>query len=105
MTNSQVSWWSVHECVSQLLDRVGEWPLIGTPEWCALPNNDPAKLAAIYSAAEHWALRLETCQQAKADASKDIAQAADWAAIGCDIARREGFYRERPWLRRKKAAS
>jgi hypothetical protein len=33
MTSQQVSWWDVHECVSQLLDRIDWWPLIGTPEW------------------------------------------------------------------------
>jgi hypothetical protein len=92
MTSSQVSWWSVHECVSKLLDRVDEWPMIGTPAWCALPDEDPAKLAAIYSAAEHWALRLETAQQARCEASKEIAASLDWWEYAKASRRRRDSY-------------
>jgi hypothetical protein len=58
--------------------------MAGTPEWCALPDG-PVKLAALYGAARHWALRLETSQQAQSDASRDVSAAADWAAIAREI--------------------
>jgi Protein of unknown function (DUF2742) len=92
MTNSQTSWWSVHEYVSQLLDQIDDWPLIGTPAWCALDDEDPRKLAAIFSAAEHWALRVETCQEARCEMSKDIAASLDWWEFAKASRRRRSAY-------------
>ena len=76
----QVAWWPVHEYVESTLHQVGHWPMLGTPQWCRLDDNDPRKLAALFDAARHWALRLETCQEAYADASKAVSAAADWKA-------------------------
>src|SRR6478736_3987189 len=50
----------------------GGWPTVGTPQWCALDDDDPAKLAALFDAAQHWGLRIEACQQAYSDASSEI---------------------------------
>jgi hypothetical protein len=86
--SSAVSWCSVHEHVAPLLEAAGSWPMVGTPEWCDLDDDDPRKLAALLDAARHWALRLETCQQARAEASRDISAAADWPAIADHIRRR-----------------
>lgn len=77
----QVAWWVVHEYVRPLLERVREWPMVGTPEWCSLPVDHPARIAALFDAARHWALRIETAQQARAEAAKDVAQAGDWGAF------------------------
>jgi hypothetical protein len=85
VNSQQVSWWSVHEHVAPMLEQVQSWPTIGTPTWCQLPDDDPAKLAALLDAAQHWALRVETCQQARADASREISAAADWSAIATEI--------------------
>lgn len=85
VTSQQVSFWSVHECVAPLLAAVGSWPMLGSPAWCALDNTDPVKIAALFDAAQHWALRVETCQQADADASSDVSAAADWSAIAQQI--------------------
>lgn len=85
----QVSWWSVHEYVQPVLDRVGIHPMIGTPEWCALPDDDKRKLAAVFDAAQHWALRVETSQQQHADASHEVSAAADWKAIANEITARQ----------------
>jgi len=104
MSSQQVSWWDVHEYVDSLLDEIKNWPMIGSPAWCALSDDDPAKLAAIYDAAQHWALRIESCQRQMAQTSRDVADAADWAAIGREAAQIEAFYKERPWLRRKRTA-
>jgi hypothetical protein len=57
--SQQVSWWDVHTFVSPWLEVVGSWPTAGTPEWCALPDGDPAKIAALCDAAQHHALRIE----------------------------------------------
>ena len=90
--SQQVSWWSVHEYVQPMLDVACEWPMVGSPAWCQLADDDPAKLAALCDAAQHWALRVETCQQASAEASRDIAAAADWKAIASEIQQRRGTY-------------
>jgi Protein of unknown function (DUF2742) len=56
VASQQVSWWSVHEHVAPLLDQIESWPMVGTPAWCRLADDDPRKLAALYDAARHWAL-------------------------------------------------
>ena len=98
-TSSQTSWWSVHEFVTAHL-QVEHWPLIGSPAWCELDDDDPAKLAAVLSAAEHWALRLEANQLAQTAAAEAIAGAADWPVIALEIRDRAEFYAARPWLKR-----
>jgi hypothetical protein len=109
MGSAAVSRWSVHEYVTATLDHAAPWPTVGTPEWCALPDDDTAKLAAIYDAAQHWALRVETCQAALAEASQAISVAPQelwgttWAAIGQNIRDRNEFHTQRPWMKRVSA--
>ena len=100
MSSQQVSWWSVHEFVATHLDQVVSWPMAGTPAWCALDDRDPAKWAALIDAAQHWALRVETCQETECQASHEISASADWAAIGRRIRAHAEFYAARPWLKR-----
>ena len=100
LCSSQVSWWSVHEQAAPVLARVQSWPMVGTPAWCALDDGDPTKLAAVLDAAQHWALRLETCQQASCDASREISAALDWSAIARKIFVHNSFYAAHPWLKR-----
>jgi hypothetical protein len=117
ISSQQVSWWDVHSSVAPWLQIVGSWPTVGTPAWCALPDGNPAKLAALYDAAQHWALRLETCQVARADASKAIAGpypieisswgpeedgqfTVRWAAIAQEIREIREFYAKHPYLKR-----
>jgi hypothetical protein len=85
----QVCWWSVHEFVAPMLAEVGAWPMAGTPAWCELPDDHPQKVAAVYSAAQHWALRVETDQQASAEASRAVAASADWKAIAKAVHKHE----------------
>jgi Protein of unknown function (DUF2742) len=94
------SWWDVHQFVQPCLDQVGGWPLIGSPEWCLLPDDHPAKWASLLDAAQHWALRVETCQIAECEASHEISGAWDWGQIGRQIRSHNEFYSARPWLRR-----
>lgn len=88
-----VSWLPVHEHVSPILAAVGSWPMVGTPAWCALPAGDPAKEAAVYDAAQHWALHIEGNQTAMTEASKAIAGAADWPQIAREVQQRRGSSR------------
>jgi Protein of unknown function (DUF2742) len=96
----QTSWSDVHLFVEPLLAEVGDWPMAGSVEWSALPDDDPRKWAALLDAAQHWALRVETCQVAECEASQEISAAADWGQIGRQIRQNREFYAQRPWLRR-----
>lgn len=88
----QVDWWSVHEFVEPLLAQVGCWPMAGSVIWRQLDSTDPAKWAALLDAARHHSLRVDTAQAALAEASHDVAAAADWPHIARTIRRRFGVY-------------
>lgn len=98
----QVSWWSTIEFLGQLLNQanVGRLPWAGSPAWCELADGDPRKLLALAVAGTHHALRVETAQQAVADASRAISASEDWGAISREIHHRNNFYAARPWLKR-----
>ena len=100
MGSAAVSWWSLHEHVAPFLERVGSWPMVGSVEWQQLADDDPRKLAAIFDAAQHHALRVETAQEARAEASRAIASAADWPKIGRELQRLTEFRASRPWTKR-----
>lgn len=95
-----VNWLTVHEFVEPLLADVGDWPMAGSVEWCNLPDDDPRKWAAILDASRHHALRMETAQQAHADASRAVSAAADWPQVAREIQQRQDFYAQKPYLRR-----
>jgi len=100
ISSQQVSWWLVNEFVAPRLARVGSWPMAGTPDWCELDDHDPAKMAAVLDGGRHFALRVETCQEARADASRAVSGALDWSALSREINQRADFYAARRWLRR-----
>jgi hypothetical protein len=66
--------------------------MVGTPLWCALDDDDPVKIAALFDAAQHWALRVETHQRTLAEASRAVSEAEDWTAIATEISRRREVY-------------
>jgi hypothetical protein len=80
MSSSQVSWWSVCKYVEPVLESVDDWPMIGSPEWLALDDDDLRKVASLFDAARHWALRVEAAQVAMCQASRDVSAALDWRA-------------------------
>lgn len=88
VSSQAVSWWSVHEFITPVLNQANSWPMAGTPAWCSLAHDDPEKWAALLDAAQHWALRVETCQEATCEASRDISAAADWSGIAQEPQRR-----------------
>ncbi|WP_273733366.1 DUF2742 domain-containing protein [Mycolicibacterium septicum] len=104
LMSRQVDWWSVHEHVQPFLDVVGEWPMVGSWEWCQLDDDDPCKWAAVLSAAEHWALKVECNQLAYCDAGAAISRAAAWSAIAQRIGIEAKFYAGRPWMKRQVAS-
>ncbi|WP_085078422.1 DUF2742 domain-containing protein [Mycobacterium palustre] len=97
-----VSWWEVHLWRDRMLTQLGvqQFPMVGTPAWCALDDDHPEKIAAVFDAAQHWALRVDTAQEELAAASKAVAAAAAWTAIAKANRDRAEFYERRPFLRR-----
>lgn len=109
MSGQQVSWWDVHEFVGAVLDQVDDWPMVGTPAWCLLAHDDPRKWAALLDGAQHWALRVDACQEARCEASRAISAAPlftnsgdpiNWGGIGRERLGLNAFYEARPWLKR-----
>lgn len=98
--SQQVSWWSVHEFVQAVLNQVNDWPTAGTPAWCTLSHENPAKWAALLDAAQHHSLRLELNQEARADASKAVSSAADWSKVSQEIRQLNDFREAQPWAKR-----
>ncbi|MGH3634577.1 MAG: DUF2742 domain-containing protein [Mycobacterium sp.] len=99
-----MSWWSVHEYVAPVLARCHDpIPMVGSVAWQQLPDDHPAKIAAVFDAARHWALRVDTCQEASAEASRAISDAADWSDVAEQIRGRREFLAENPWAKRRPA--
>jgi hypothetical protein len=101
-SSQQASFWEVHTFVDAAIRQVGvtSWPMAGTPSWCLLADGDPRKFAALFDAAQHWILRIETCQQARAEAAKAVAASADWPQIARNVRNRAEFEAAHPWTKR-----
>jgi hypothetical protein len=85
-----VDWWTVHEYVTARIATV-DFPMAGTLDWQRLPERHPEKIAAILSAAEHWALRVQLNQEAMAEASQEISASEDWKALAQSLSRGEAY--------------
>jgi hypothetical protein len=89
--SQQVSWWSVHELVGAVLNQINDWPMLGTPAWCSLTHEDPRKWAALLDASQHWALRVETAQMARGEASRAVSDAVDWPKVSRELLQLASF--------------
>ncbi|SIS22211.1 DUF2742 domain-containing protein [Williamsia sterculiae] len=105
-SSREVSWAAAHEQLWPVVDRGqrhGDIPIIGTPAWCELPDGDPIKVAAVYAAADQFALHLENLGTALVDASHSVSGSADWSSVARRNNNIAAFYREHPDLRRRSA--
>lgn len=97
--SQQVDWWRVHEYVSPVLNEARQWPMAGTIAWCEL-EDDPRKLAALFDAAQHHILRVDTAQNAVCQAGEAVSAAADWSTIARVKYDRAMFEAAHPWMKR-----
>jgi hypothetical protein len=82
ISSRQINWYdTVFTWIRPWLEAIGDWPVIGRPAWSALADDDPRKWAAILDAAQAWALKQETEQVARCEASRDISQCEDWSEV------------------------
>lgn len=100
LASQQVSWWSVREFVAHRLTGLKDIPRAGTPAWCELNDDDPIKLAAVLVDGMQWALRIDTEQSVRAQASHDVSAAVDCRAL----ARRVRNGRGSAYIERKKVS-
>jgi hypothetical protein len=102
ISSSQVDWWPVLQYFLRIAEGLGisEYPAAGTPAWRALNDNDPAKLIAALDYAQHWALRIDTAQEAQCAASRDISKALDWPRAAKWLQDSAEWYAANPWMRR-----
>lgn len=100
-----VTWLPVHDYASSLAAQLGvnlsgRLPYPGMLGWLRLADDSPVKKAGLLLAASHHVLRMECEQEARAEASRQVAAAADWPAISREVreladARRSGVRIER----------
>jgi hypothetical protein len=102
ISSSQVDWWTVRQYFLRLAEGLGikEYPAAGTPAWSALNDNDPTKLIAALDYAQHHALRVDTAQEARCAASRDVSQALDWPRAAKWLQDSAEWYAANPWMRR-----
>lgn len=100
LSSQQVSWSDVHAFVLPKLELVGDWPMAGSPAWCALEDRARVKWASLLDAAQHWVLRIEQFQIASCEASHEVSAAGDWLKVARDMRRRADYFEARPWMKR-----
>lgn len=104
-----VNWEAVRDFVYRLPARPNTTIIAGSPEWCALDDTDPAKLAALITAGSRWVLEEEIDQLARRrEAQKAMAlgllEELPWKKIRQQMADRDAFYKKNPDLRRRRAS-
>lgn len=106
MTDQPITWGPVRDFVYRVLGGRTTTIVAGTPEWIALPDDDPDKLLAVLTAGSRWCLETELDQidQRRINAKHaaiEVATALDWTRVAKRIRDRDQFYRDNPDLRRK----
>ncbi len=82
----QVAWLETYDYVARLaaehhvvLDLTA---IAGTPQWCGMPDGDARKLMALLVGGVREALANDARQEAMAEASRSVAAAVNWRAVG-----------------------
>ncbi|QUD82100.1 DUF2742 domain-containing protein [Gordonia polyisoprenivorans] len=103
----EVSWSHTHAELWPIVERAlryGPLPLIGTHGWLALDPADPARVGAVYLAADQFALHLENDQTARSDAATEAASALSWSTASRRHQQLTEFRRTNPWAQRRVVA-
>lgn len=106
VTDQPITWDPVRDFVYRVLGGHTTMIIAGTPEWIALPDDDPAKTIAVLTAGSRWCLETELDQidQRRINAKHaaiDLSQARVWSAVAQRIRDRDAFYKANPDLKRK----
>lgn len=101
-----VSWEAVRNFVYRLPARPNTTIIAGSPEWCALADDDPAKVAALITAGSRWVLEEQIDQihrrrQAHKDMSLGLLEEHPWKKLRQYLTDRDEFYRKNADLKRR----
>ncbi|MCF3939070.1 DUF2742 domain-containing protein [Gordonia tangerina] len=105
-----MSYPEVRNYVQRLVgEHGGPAPIAGSPTWCALSDDNPAKLLAVLHCGTRWVLEeamasIDERRLAEKAAAVEVSQAADWARVGSEIRRRDEWLRTHPWAKREVSA-
>ena len=106
MTSTPITWEPVRDFAYRLLAGRTTSIIAGTPEWCALDDDDPRKTTALIAAGNRWVLeqsldQIDLRRIAAKHAAIEVATALDWTRVAKGIRDRDQWYRDNPDLRRK----
>ena len=96
--SQMVSWVPVLEFAQQLAAAAGidliaaGNALPGTPRWCGMADDDANKLLSLILGGVREALRHDTAQQCRAEASRAVSGSADWSQISREMLQRNDVY-------------
>ena len=91
---------AVRDWVTRLVGGgIGPTPTAGSPEWCALDDNHPAKFIAVLTAGTRWVLAEH--RAALKDAALVVSDAVDWAAVAHRVRQRDNAIRSGAYIPRR----
>lgn len=104
-----IAWDPVRDFTYRVLGGRTTTIIAGTPEWCALADDDPRKVTALIIAGSRWCLEEEIAElhsrwDAEKAAALEIAAARDWVAVARQIRDRDDALRSGAYIERKKAS-
>jgi len=106
MTDFNAAFTGMYRTLQRLERHHGTPPVLGSPEWAALPEGHPSRIAAIYRAALCWVFEHDEDDQAARmkSAALDVAQGTDWAAAAQRIRDRADANSSGAYIGRKAAS-
>lgn len=107
--SDQIAWEPVRDFVYRLLSGCTTTIICGSPEWVALPDDDPQKVAALLIAGSRWCLdesidEIHWQRDALKRAATAVSEARDWAAVAKRIRDRDQALRTGAHIPRREAS-
>ena len=104
--SNEIDFLPVHQRLAPILDRavlLGEIPVLGSPSWVEIPDEDRRWRDSVVVAGYRWAMTEWLRQDAENQASKELSGSADWSAVAARTRRRAEYLAANPWARRHTA--
>lgn len=102
----EVSFIAVHDRLSPILTTahsLGGVPVLGSPAWVDLAEDDIRWRHSVVVSGYQWALRRWLEQDAETAASKEVSQQQDWSAHARYVRDRKQYFEANPWAKRVSA--
>lgn len=104
--SNEIDFLPVHQRLAPLLDRavlLGEIPVLGSPAWVDIPDDDRRWRDSVVVAGYRWAMAEWLRQDAENQASKELSGSADWSAVAARMRQHAEYLAANPWARRHTA--